>query len=63
MKAIFGGKIGLTVSRLADSCVRAFEAVLWKIMHLVLSTILWLVLNISEGVQLIKRLCTAKNQA
>lgn len=63
MKAIFGGKISLATSRLADLCVRVFEAVLWKIIHLTLSTILWLVLNISEGLQLIKQLCTAKNQS
>lgn len=63
MKAIFGGKISLATSRLADLCIRVLEAVLWKIMHLILSTILWLVLNISEGLQIIKQLCTAKNQS
>lgn len=63
MKAIFGGKVGLTVSRLADLCVRVFEAVLWKIMYLTLSIILWLILNISEGLKIIKRLYTAKNQS
>ena len=63
MKAIFGGKIGLTVSRLADLCVRTLETIFWKTIYLFFSTILWLVLNISEGLQLIKQLCTAKNQS
>ena len=63
MKAIFGGKIGLTVSRLADLCVRTLETIFWKAIYLVLSASLWLVLNISEGLKIIKRLYTAKNQS
>lgn len=63
MKAIFGGKIGLTVSRLADLCVRTLETIFWKTIYLILSTSLWLVLNISEGLKTIKRLYTAKNQS
>ena len=63
MKAIFGGKIGLTVSRLADLCVRTLETIFWKTIYLIFSTSLWLVLNISEGLKIIKRLYTAKNQS
>ncbi len=61
MKAIFGGQISLTASRLADLCVRVFETIFWKTIYLSLSTILWLVLNISEGLKIIKRLCITKN--
>ena len=63
MKAIFGGKIGLTVSRLADLCVRTLETIFWKTVYLALSIILRLVLNISEDLKIIKRLYTAKNQS
>lgn len=63
MKAIFGSKISLTVSRLANLCVRTLETIFWKTVYLVLSTSLWLVLNINEGLKIIKRLYTAKNQS
>lgn len=63
MKAIFGGKISLATSRLADLCVRTLETIFWKTIYLIFSASLWLVLNISEGLQIIKQLCTAKNQA
>lgn len=63
MKAIFGGKISLTASRLADLCVRTLETIFWKTIYLIFSTSLWLVLNISEGLKIIKRLYTAKNQS
>lgn len=63
MKAIFGGKISLTTLRLADLCVRTLETLFWKTIYLIFSTSLWLVLNISEGLKIIKRLYTAKNQS
>ncbi len=63
MKAIFGGKINLTASRLADLCVRTLETIFWKTIYLIFSTSLWLALNISEGLKIIKRLYTAKNQS
>ena len=62
MKAIFGDKISLTISKLADLCARVFETIFWKTTYLIFSANLWLVLNISEGLKIIKRLCTAKNQ-
>lgn len=63
MKAIFGGKISLIASRLANLCVRTLETIFWKTVYLALSIILRLVLNISEGLKIIKRLYTAKNQS